>query len=80
MNTENIKLNPGFNQVCIWPGTFGDDIKVIKIDTDKNAELCDALRIKHIPTVLIYKDGEQRRRLEVNIKFEYLTSLINEYL
>uniref|UniRef100_A0A4W5LJK3 Thioredoxin domain-containing protein n=1 Tax=Hucho hucho TaxID=62062 RepID=A0A4W5LJK3_9TELE len=30
---------------------------VVKIDVDKNQELADALRIKGLPTLMIYKEG-----------------------
>lgn len=37
---------------------MGDKAKVIKIDIDKNKELADALKIKTIPTLMIYKNSE----------------------
>lgn len=37
---------------------MGDKAKVIKIDVDKNQELAEALRIKTLPTFVIYKSGE----------------------
>lgn len=37
---------------------IGDQGKLIKIETTKNAKLTDALRVKAIPTLMIYKDGE----------------------
>jgi thioredoxin 1 len=37
---------------------MGDKAKVIKIDVDKNQELAEALRIKSLPTFVIYKSGE----------------------
>ena len=36
----------------------GDKGKVIKINVDKNNELAEALRIKMLPTLMIYKSGE----------------------
>lgn len=37
---------------------LGDRGKVVKIDVDKNKELSQALRIKTLPTLMIYKKGE----------------------
>ena len=37
---------------------LGSKAKVIKIDVDKNKELADALRVKSLPTFMLYKDGE----------------------
>lgn len=37
---------------------LGDKAKVIKIDVDKNKELAEALRIKGLPTLIIYKSGQ----------------------
>lgn len=37
---------------------LGDQAKVIKIDIDKNQELAEVLRIKSLPTFVLYKDGE----------------------
>ncbi|MDC3181699.1 thioredoxin family protein [Flavobacteriaceae bacterium] len=37
---------------------LGDKGKVIKIDVDKNQVLSEALRVKTLPTLMIYKQGE----------------------
>ena len=37
---------------------MGDKAKVVKIDVEKNAELAEALKIKGVPTLIIYKDGQ----------------------
>ena len=37
---------------------LGDSGKVIKINVDKNADLSEALRIKGLHTLMIYKLGE----------------------
>lgn len=33
-------------------------VKIIKIDVDENAELADELKVKAVPTMLIYKNGK----------------------
>lgn len=37
---------------------LGDRAKVIKIDLDKNKDLAEALRVKSVPTLMIYKNGQ----------------------
>ena len=37
---------------------MGDKGKVIKIDTEKNDKLSEALRVRVLPTLMIYKLGE----------------------
>lgn len=37
---------------------MGDQGKVIKIDVEKNPQLVEALRVKGLPTLMIYKGGE----------------------
>ena len=37
---------------------LGDKGKVIKIDINKNNEISQALRIRVLPTLIIYKDGK----------------------
>ena len=41
---------------------LGDKVKVIKIDVEKNQELSEALRVKGLPTLIIYKNGEMKWR------------------
>ncbi|KJD31816.1 thioredoxin [Tamlana nanhaiensis] len=42
--------------------TLGNKVKVIKIDVDKNKDLAEALRIKTLPTLIVYKHGEMKWR------------------
>lgn len=41
---------------------LGDKVKVIKIDVEKNQELSEALQIKTLPTLIVYKGGEMKWR------------------
>jgi thioredoxin 1 len=36
---------------------LGEDIKIVKIDIDKNKKLAQKLQINSVPTLMIYKDG-----------------------
>lgn len=37
---------------------MGDDVKIIKIDVDKNQALADAYAVRGVPTLMVFKDGK----------------------
>ena len=59
---------------------MGDKGKVIKIDTEKNTKLSDALRVKVIPTLMIYKHGEMVWRQSGEQDANTLISLMQDHL
>jgi len=59
---------------------LGNKARVIKIDVDKNEELAEALRVKGLPTLMIYKDGEMKWRQSGEQDAETLIGLVNEYV
>ena len=58
----------------------GDKGKVIKINVDKNNELAEALRIKMLPTLMIYKSGEMVWRQSGEQDADTLINLIKEFI
>ncbi|MFG6684987.1 thioredoxin family protein [Mariniflexile sp. HNIBRBA6329] len=59
---------------------LGDKAKVIKIDVEKNNELAEALRVKTLPTLIIYKDGEMKWRQSGEQDANTLISIIQKYV
>ena len=59
---------------------IGDKGKVIKINVDKNNELAQALRIKGLPTLMIYKSGEMVWRQSGEQDANTLINLVNEFI
>ena len=59
---------------------IGDKGKVIKINVDKNNELAEALRIKMLPTLMIYKSGEMVWRQSGEQDADTLINLIKEFI
>lgn len=59
---------------------LGDKAKVIKIDVEKNEELAEALRVKALPTLIVYKDGEMKWRQSGEQDASTLIAKIKEYL
>ena len=59
---------------------LGDKAKVIKIDVDKNKELAEALRVKGLPTLMIYKGGEMKWRQSGEQDANTLIGLVQQYV
>ncbi|HEX9601799.1 MAG TPA: thioredoxin family protein [Mariniflexile sp.] len=59
---------------------LGDKAKVIKIDVEKNQELAEALRVKTLPTLIIYKDGEMKWRQSGEQDANTLIGIIQKYV
>ena len=59
---------------------IGDKGKVIKINVDKNTELKEALRVKGLPTLMIYKGGEMVWRQSGEQDANTLINLINDFI
>ena len=71
------EMNPVLREVA---ATLGDKARVIKIDVDKNKELAEALRVKDLPTLMIYKNGEMKWRQSGEQDADTLVDLVNEYV
>jgi len=41
---------------------LGDAIKIIKIDVDKNEQLAAKYQVRGVPTMIVFKKGEQKWR------------------
>jgi thioredoxin 1 len=59
---------------------LGDKAKVIKIDVDKNQELADALRIKGLSTLMIYKEGQMIWRQSGELDANTIIALVQDHI
>jgi thioredoxin 1 len=59
---------------------LGDKARVIKIDVEKNEELSKALRVKGLPTLMIYKEGEMKWRQSGEQDANTLIGLVKEFV
>ena len=76
-NEQSTAMHPVLRDVA---AALGDHAKVIKIDIDKNPELAEALRIKGLPTLMIYKGGEMKWRQSGEQDANTLIGLVQEYV
>lgn len=74
-NEPSVSMHPVIRDVA---AALGDKAKVIKIDVDKNQELADALRIKGLPTLMIYKDGQMVWRQSGELDANTIIALVQE--
>ncbi len=76
-NEQSSAMHPVLKDVA---AALGDKAKVIKIDIEKNKDLAEALRIKGLPTLMIYKDGEMKWRQSGEQDANTLIGLVKEYI
>ena len=76
-NEESIAMHPILRDVA---AALGDKAKVIKIAVDKNKELAEALRVKGLPILIIYKNGEMKWRHSGEQDANSLIEIIQEYI
>jgi thioredoxin 1 len=76
-NESSTLMHPVIRDVA---AALGDKAKVIKIDVDKNQELAEALRIKGVPTLMIYKEGRMIWRQSGELDANTIIGLVQEQL
>ena len=59
---------------------LGDKARVIKIDLDKNKELSEALRVKGLPTLIIYKNGELKWRQTGQLDANSIINVVEQFI
>lgn len=76
-NEASTAMHPVLRDVA---AAMGDKAKVIKIDVDKNQELANALRVKGLPTLMIYKEGEMVWRQSGELDANTLIGLLQDHI
>tara|TARA_R110000787_G_scaffold109035_2_gene217558 strand:- start:44268 stop:44564 length:297 start_codon:yes stop_codon:yes gene_type:complete len=59
---------------------FGDQVKIIKIDIDKNQRLAASLNVKGVPTLILYKNSSVLWRQSGVVQANDIVSKINNHL
>ncbi|MCB0457036.1 MAG: thioredoxin [Flavobacteriaceae bacterium] len=58
---------------------LGDEIKIIKIDVDKNQALASKYQVMGVPTLILYKDGKQVWRQSGVLQKHELVQLVQSH-
>jgi thioredoxin 1 len=59
---------------------LGDNIKVIKIDVDKNQEIANNYRIQGVPTLMVFKKGQLLFRQAGLMSKPQLLNLLKQHI
>ncbi|WP_034258855.1 thioredoxin [Altibacter lentus] len=58
---------------------LGDTIKIVKIDVDKNQAAAAKFNVRGVPTLLLFKDGQQRWRQSGVLQKDAIIAAINAH-
>ncbi|MCR5130929.1 MAG: thioredoxin [Prevotella sp.] len=58
---------------------FGDSIRIIKLDVDKNPSLSITYRVQSVPTLMLFRNGEVLWRQSGAMSLNDLASLIRQH-
>ena len=57
---------------------LGDHVKIIKIDVDKNEQLAAKYQVRGVPTMIVFKNGEQKWRQSGVLQKDNIINVIKE--
>jgi thioredoxin 1 len=58
---------------------LGNQVKILKIDVDKNQAIAQKLQIRNVPTIALYKNGNQLFRQAGVLQAEQLIQLVKQH-
>lgn len=76
-NEQSTTMHPILRDVA---AALGDKAKVIKIDVEKNKNLAEALRVKGLPTLIVYKDGKMKWRHSGEQDANTLIDIVQQFI
>ena len=59
---------------------LGDQVKILKIDVDKNQAIAQKLQIRNVPTIALYKNGNQLFRQAGVLQADQLIQLVKQHV
>ena len=57
----------------------GDNVKIVKIDIDKNPEIASTYSVQGVPTLILFKDSIQKWRQSGVVQAAQLRQLVEQY-
>jgi thioredoxin 1 len=59
---------------------FGNKIRILKIDVDKNQSLAEQMKIRGVPTLILFKNGEKLWRESGAMPLNQLISVLKQHI
>lgn len=59
---------------------MGDQVRILKIDVDKNPKVADKYMIRGVPTLIMFKNGEMIWRQSGGMSVDMIKSRIKPYV
>lgn len=59
---------------------MGDDVKIIKIDVDKNQRLASQFNVQGVPTLIIFRHGQAKWRQSGVVQAKQLQQILKEHV
>ncbi|MDT0650482.1 thioredoxin [Autumnicola edwardsiae] len=59
--------------------TLGEEVKIVKIDVDKNEALAGKYQVRGVPTMILFKNGEQLWRQSGVLPKEEIVRIIQSH-
>ena len=58
---------------------LGDDVRIIKIDVDKNPDVARQFNVQGVPTLILFKQGQVKWRQSGVVQANTLIQLVHQY-
>ena len=58
---------------------LGDDVRIIKIDVDKNPDVAKQFNVQGVPTLILFKQGQVKWRQSGVVQANTLIQLVHQY-
>jgi len=59
--------------------TLGEDVKIVKIDVDKNQELAGKYQVRGVPTMILFKNGKQLWRQSGVLQKDEIVKIVRSH-
>jgi len=57
----------------------GDDLRIVKIDIDRNPQAASAYNVQGVPTLILFKDGNLKWRQSGVVQAAQLKQVVDQY-